>query len=106
MTALIKSLTLAGFLLATLFATPAEARRYCPRGGYCPIETCTKFNSWAPVQYACVAANCSAANSLRQIGLHRESRKPQEQIIPATSVSASTAGRRVKISGRLGNEET
>jgi hypothetical protein len=54
-------------LLATLFVEaattiPAEAQRYCPLGGYCPLGTCTKFNPWARVQYACVVANCSAAN--------------------------------------------
>ncbi len=65
-----KSLLPVGLLLATLFAaaattTPVETRRYCPRGGYCPIGTCTKFNPWAQVQYACIAANCSAADCPR-----------------------------------------
>jgi hypothetical protein len=67
MRASMKSVTLAGLLLATLFAaaattTPVETRRYYPRGGYCPVGTCTKFNPWAQVQYACVVANCGAAN--------------------------------------------
>jgi hypothetical protein len=57
----LKSLTLAGVLLATLSTaaattTPVEARRYCPRGGYCPIGACTKFNPWAQVQYACIVS--------------------------------------------------
>jgi hypothetical protein len=71
MTTSMKSLTLVGVLLATLFATatltttPVEARHYCPRGGYCPVGTCTRFNPWARVQYACVVATCTAANCER-----------------------------------------
>jgi hypothetical protein len=70
MTGSMKCLTLAGLLLATLSVaaattTPVEARRHCPHGGYCPLGACTKFNPWARVQYACVVANCSAANCPR-----------------------------------------
>jgi hypothetical protein len=70
MTESVKSLTLVGLLLATLFVEaaptiPAEARHYCPRGGYCPLGTCTKFDPWARVQYACIVANCSADSCQR-----------------------------------------
>lgn len=59
------SLVLATFALVIVNAPSAEARRYCPLGGYCPPGTCVKFNPHKRVQYACVAANCSAANCSR-----------------------------------------
>jgi hypothetical protein len=63
-------LVLSELFFATLFfeaahTTPVEARRYCPDGGYCHPGTCTKYNPGARIQYACKAANCSAANCRR-----------------------------------------
>ena len=59
--AMIAVLLVAGLTAELVRAEPAQARRYCPRGGYCPPGTCVKFNPWARVQYACNVANCSAA---------------------------------------------
>lgn len=59
------SLALATFTLVVINAPSAQARRYCPLGGYCPPGTCVKFNPHKRVQHACNAANCSAANCAR-----------------------------------------
>lgn len=58
-------LALSTLTLVVINTAPAQARRYCPLGGYCPPGTCTKFSPHKRVQYACIVANCNAANCNR-----------------------------------------
>jgi hypothetical protein len=59
------ALLAAMFILQAVNASPAQAMRYCPYGGYCPAGTCVKYQPYRRVQYTCKVANCSAANCSR-----------------------------------------
>jgi hypothetical protein len=62
---LLGALVAAMLVAQAVNASPAQAMRYCPRGGYCSPGTCGKYQPYRRVQYVCNVANCSAANCPR-----------------------------------------
>jgi hypothetical protein len=62
---LLAALVAAMFVVQAVNASPAQAMRYCPYGGYCRPGTCVKYQPHRRVQYACNVANCTAANCSR-----------------------------------------
>ena len=49
------------FVSQVMIASPTQAMRYCPHGGYCPPGTCAGWQPYSRVQYVCNVANCRAS---------------------------------------------